>query len=137
MTTDRRPTPGVGVAVLDGDHLLLVQRGRDPGKGLWAVPGGKPRYGESLQAAARREVREETGLEVEVGPPIWAGDSIGPGDPPEWHFAIVDFLGRPVGGTLSPDDDAADAAWVQLDRAVELPLTPTMPALIDILRRHL
>jgi 8-oxo-dGTP diphosphatase len=133
MTIERRPTPGVGVAVLDGGRVLLVKRGREPGLGQWAVPGGKPEYGESLQVAARREVLEETGIEVVIGPPIWAGDSIGPGMPPAWHFAIVDFLGSAVGGVLRPGDDAADAAWVPLSEARGLPLTTTMPSLIDVL----
>ena len=133
MTGDRRPVPGVGVAVVDGDRLLMVRRGREPGLGLWAVPGGKPEYGESLHDAARREVLEETGMEVRVGPPIWAGDSIGPGSPPQWHFAIVDFLGEAVGGSLVAGDDAAEARWVRLRHARRLPLTPTMPALLDVL----
>jgi ADP-ribose pyrophosphatase YjhB (NUDIX family) len=128
---------GVGVAVVDGDRLLMVERGHDPGRGLWAVPGGKPGYGEDLRTAARREVLEETGLEVVIGEVIWAGDSIGPGSPPAWHYALVDFMGTPVGGSLRAGDDAADAAWVRLDRAGEYPLTPTMASLIDILRTRL
>jgi ADP-ribose pyrophosphatase YjhB (NUDIX family) len=139
MTTaeGRRPTPGVGVAVVDGTRLLLVQRGHEPGRGMWAVPGGKPRYGEPLREAARREVLEETGLAVEVGDVIWAGDSLGPGNPPAWHYAIVDFAGIAVAGSLRPGDDAADAAWVELGETASLPLTPTMPGLIEVVRMRL
>ncbi len=126
------PQPGVGVAVVDGDRILLVRRGREPGKDLWAVPGGRQHYGESLREAARREAREETGLDVEVGDVVWAGDSIGPGDPPAWHFAIVDFMAKPVGGCLVAGDDAAEARWVTASEAAALPLVPTMPSLLDV-----
>lgn len=100
------------------------------------MPGGRVRYGEPIREAAHREVMEETGLDVEVGDVIWAGDSIGPGDPPGWHFAIVDFLGSPIGGSLRAADDAADARWVDLDAADELPLVPTMPSLLDVVRNR-
>jgi 8-oxo-dGTP diphosphatase len=134
MTTEPGPVLGVGVAVVDGTQILLVERGRDPGRGQWAVPGGKVRYGEPIRAAAAREVREETGLEIDVGDVIWAGDSIGPGRPPSWHYAIVDFIGTPMGGILAAADDASDARWVEIDRAEDLPLVPTMPSLLDIIR---
>lgn len=137
MTRDHaeRPVPGVGVAVVSDGRLLLVKRGREPGKGLWAVPGGKVELGETLTEAGRREVREETGLDVEVGEVVWAGESIGPGPTPAWHYVLVDFLGRPAGGDLSPQDDAAEVGWFTAQEARGLPLTPTMPALIDRLER--
>ena len=69
-----RPVVGVGVLVEDGDRYLLVQRGKEPRKGRWAVPGGKVERGERLKEAAAREVLEETGLVVEVGEVIWVGE---------------------------------------------------------------
>ena len=127
------PIPGVGVAVMDGDRILLIQRGRSPGRGLWAVPGGKVELGERLVDTARREVLEETGLDVEIGDVVWVGESIGPGDPPEWHYALIDFVGSAVGGRLQAGDDAAIAEWFSLSAARDLPLTPTMPSLLDAL----
>lgn len=127
----------MGVAILEGDRLLLVKRAAPPGSGLWAVPGGKVRLGERLAEAAVREAREETGLEVDLGPVVWVGESIGPGEPPEWHYTLVDFLARPRGGVLRAGDDAAAVAWVRLEEVASYPTTSTMPGLVEAVRRHL
>ncbi len=125
-----RPVPAVGAVVVDDrGRLLLVRRRSGPHPGRWAVPGGKQRFGEPLRAAARREVAEETGLEVEVGDPVWIGDILGPG----YHYTVVDFLARPVGGTLRPGDDAEEVRWVSLDELADYPLTPTMEELVAVL----
>lgn len=130
----RRPILGVGVAVIREGKLLLIQRGRGHLAGRWAVPGGKVRLGETLEAAAVREVREETGLEVELREIVWVGETIGPGDPPAWHYVLIDYLGEVVEGDLSPGDDAAAATWVDLISASEMDdLTPTMYSLVKIL----
>jgi len=132
MTTknDDRPLVGVGVALVDQGRILLVQRGHEPNQGLWAVPGGKVELGESLTAAAVREVMEETGLSVEVGDLIWAGEHISE----HGHIVLIDFLGSVIGGRLAAADDADRAEWVPLDRVAEYPLTPTMHRLIEVLR---
>lgn len=110
--------------------LLLVQRGREPGKGLWAVPGGKVEYGEAMRDAARREVAEETGLDVEVGEVVWVGEALGE----DHHIVLIDFRGTLLGGEMGAGDDADDVRWVPLDEASQYPLTPTMYALVDTLR---
>lgn len=130
MTGSEAPLVGVGVAVIDQGRLLLVKRGRDPGKGLWAVPGGKVRRGEPITEAARREVLEETGLVVEIGEVIWVGEHL----TEQHHIVLIDFLGTVIGGTLEAADDAEEARWVELAAAEEYPLTPTMFELVEELR---
>ncbi len=83
-----------------------------------------------MQEALRREVREETGLIIEVGDPLWIGDILDPTDPPAYHYTVVDFAAFVIGGELEAGDDAADARWVDLDEVRELPLTPTMLELL-------
>ena len=130
MTSGCDPRVGVGVAIVDRGSLLLVKRGREPGRGLWAVPGGKVRAGERLADAARREVLEETGLEVDIGEVVWVGEHIDD----DHHLVLVDFVGILLGGELTAADDADDARWVPLDEALDYPLTETMYELVDTLR---
>ncbi len=124
----------MGAVVIDSGRLLLVQRGKDPYQGCWAVPGGKVRWGESLIAAVKREIEEETGLVVKVGEVIWVGETIGPPDRvPGYHNVLIDFAADTVGGVLRSGSDAVDAAFVPLAEVRRLPLTPTMYELLDIL----
>ncbi|MDH3306273.1 MAG: NUDIX hydrolase [Acidimicrobiia bacterium] len=133
MNDPLRPIPGVGVVCVADGAILLVRRGRGAGVGLWAVPGGKVEFGESLRDAARREALEETGLVVALGDVIWAGEAIGPGHPPQYHFTLIDFAGSVEGGELMAGDDALEVRWVQLEEARALELTPTMHSLLEAL----
>ena len=128
-----RPTVAVGAVVVRDGSLLLVERIKSPGAGKWAVPGGAVEPGETLAAAVAREVEEETGLAVSVGDVAWVGDSIGPGDPPAWHFTILDFWATVVGGTLRAGDDAAQAEWVPIEELAARPMVETMFDLVRTL----
>jgi ADP-ribose pyrophosphatase YjhB (NUDIX family) len=114
-----RPTVAVGAFVFDGDRVLLVERGQPPGEGLWTVPGGRQEPGETLAQAVAREVREETGLVVEVGPLACVVERIGP----DHHFVILDYVARCIGGTLVPATDARAARFVDEAELASLPLT--------------
>ena len=110
-----RPIVGVGAIVLDGDRVLLVKRAHEPLKGEWSVPGGAVEVGETLEEAIRREVREETGLDIEVGPIVDVLDRIrhDPDGRVEFHYVLVDFVCRPAGGTLQCASDAEEATWAE------------------------
>ena len=101
-----------GAVVRRGSQILLIQRGQDPVQDRWSVPGGRVEPGERLVDAARREVREEVGIDIEVGALVGVVERKGPG----YHVIVADFLGvcppdaEPVAG-----DDAADVAWVDHD----------------------
>ena len=122
------PVVGVGAFVIDGPRVLVVKRGRPPGEGLWSVPGGRLEPGETLAQAVAREVREETGLTVEVGPFVCVIERFGD----DFHFVILDYLARVAAGTLAAASDAADARWVT-DQ--ELAALPTTEGLLDVLAR--
>ena len=124
------PIVGVGAVIVADDRILLIKRGRDPGKGLWAVPGGKVRLGESMRDAVTREISEETGLAIDVGDVIWVGELIDA----DHHLVLVDFEAQVAGGELIADDDAEEARWVPLTEAESYPLTPSMYDLMEALK---
>ncbi len=127
------PVAGVGGVVIRGDEVLLVRRAFPPRQGEWSLPGGRLELGESLVAAVRREVLEETGIEVEVGPLVEAFDRVHRDEAGRvrYHFVIVDYLCRPVGGTLRAGDDAADARWVARGAVAALGVNPHAVAVIE------
>lgn len=116
-----RPTVAVAAVVFDADgRVLLVERGRPPGVGLWTVPGGKLEAGESLADAVAREVREETGLSVEVGPLVEVVERRGD----DYHYVILDYLAfAPTDAAPRAGDDARAARFVAEDELAGLPLT--------------
>src|SRR5665213_1646809 len=99
-TYPERPIVGVGAVIFDGDRVLLVKRGHEPLMGAWNLPGGAVEVGETLDAALAREVLEETGLSVEVGPVVEVLDSVrfDADGRVEYHFVIVDYLCRVFAG---------------------------------------
>ena len=116
-----RPQIAIGAIVIHDRALLMVQRANDPGKGLWSLPGGRVEQGEYLADALRREVREETGLEVEIGE--LAGILEVPGN--DLHYVILDFHAT-VDSSIepTPGTDASDVGWVPLDQVATLDCTP-------------
>jgi mutator protein MutT len=126
------PVVGVGAVVVDGDRVVLIRRRHPPRAGEWSLPGGRVELGETLEDALRRELREEIGLEVEVGPIVETFDRIhrDGGGRVRFHFVIVDFLCRPTGGTLTAGDDAAEAVWATAADVVRLGVNPHAAAVL-------
>jgi len=112
-----RPAPAVAAVIVENGKLLLVERAVEPSKGKWSVPGGSVEWGEPLAEALKREVREETGLEIEVEKVAGVFDLIirNEAGKPQYHYVIVDFFACVIGGELVPGDDAAKARWVPVE----------------------
>jgi 8-oxo-dGTP diphosphatase len=117
----RSVIPCVGAVVFDGqDRLLMIQRGHDPGAGLWSIPGGRVEPGETDVQALVRELLEETNLQVKVGKLVGSVQRQGPGD---MVIDIRDYAATVTGGTLRAGDDAADARWVTAAELARLEVT--------------
>jgi len=128
-----RPFVGVGAVIVDeAARVLLVKRRFEPLAGQWSLPGGAVDVGETLEACIRRELREETGLDVEVGPVIEVFDRImhDAAGRVQYHYVLVDYVCRPVGGTLMAASDVADVAWVEAGAPAEFGLTDKATAVI-------
>jgi ADP-ribose pyrophosphatase len=112
------PRVAVGAVVTHQDKVLLVLRGQPPAKDKWAIPGGSVNLGESLQAAAEREVLEETGLKIKAGEVIYSFDAIlhDAEGRVQYHYVILDLKAEVLDPTqpLIPADDVYDAAWFSL-----------------------
>jgi 8-oxo-dGTP diphosphatase len=122
--------PCAGAIVRDGDgRLLVIRRGREPGRGLWSLPGGRCEPGEDAAAAAVRETYEETGLVVTAGPLVGRVERPGPGGV---TYLIDDVACTVTGGTLGAGDDADEARWVSPAELAGLPVTD---GLLDALTR--
>ncbi|HUX28579.1 MAG TPA: NUDIX hydrolase, partial [Terracidiphilus sp.] len=108
------PLVGVGAVVVEQGRVLLVQRGAEPLKGQWSLPGGLLELGESLTAGVVREVREETGLTVEPLELVELLDRIQhEAERVRYHYVIVDYLCRVTGGSLQAASDADAVRWVE------------------------
>lgn len=122
MTAATAPVAAVSVALRRGDALLLVKRGRGPSLGLYAFPGGRVEPGETLEAAARRELFEETGLLVRAVTPLRTVLLPSESDPAWPAFELTVFRGEATEGEPRAQDDAAEARFCTLGEMASLPL---------------
>jgi len=124
--------PGVGALIIEGDSILLVERAREPLQGWWSLPGGVLEPGELLRDAVCREVLEETGLIVEPLEVIEIFERIirDAEGRAEYHYVLVDYLCRVIGGVLAASDDAARAEWFARQDLPKLRITEgTLPVI--------
>jgi 8-oxo-dGTP diphosphatase len=120
-----KPILGVGALIYDGDRVLLVQRGKEPLKGFWSLPGGAVETGELVQDALIREVQEETGLEVKIVRfgelferimPDTAGAT-------EYHYVLLDYVCEILSGQPRAGSDSADVRWFSPEELKGVPVT--------------
>jgi 8-oxo-dGTP diphosphatase len=128
-----RPLVGVGAVVWDGNRILLERRGQPPAQGAWSLPGGLIELGETAEDAVRREVFEECGIEVAVGPIMGLFEPVQRDDDGRvrYHFVVVDFLAYYRAGQLRAGDDAADLRWVAPEELDGYALMPASRRIID------
>lgn len=140
------PLVGIGAIIIDGDRVVLVKRAHPPLQAQWSIPGGVLEVGEFVREAAIREAREETGLIVEPGALLGVYDRIlridtrgsGPSGPQsstnlnrvQYHYVLIDFLCKPIGGELRADSDASEARWFTRQ---ELPVLNLAPDTQDVI----
>ena len=119
------PLVAVGAVVFKENKVLLVKRNNPPGKGLWAIPGGRVNLGETLQKAAEREIREETSVVIRAKDPVYTFDVIERDTHGRirFHYVIVDLLADYISGQPNPGSDACDARWIAHPELEELPLS--------------
>jgi 8-oxo-dGTP diphosphatase len=134
MSPRPKPELAVSAAIFRDGDVLLVRRASAPAKGLWTLPGGRVEVGETLVAAVKREVLEETALNIDVLGLAGYRESILPQAVGERgrHFVILPFAARWISGSVRLNDELDDGRWMAIDAVSNL---PTTEGLVDILRR--
>ena len=127
-----RPFVGDGAVIVDAARVVLIRRRFAPLAGEWSLPGGVVEAGETLEDCVTREMREETGLDVEVGPVIEVFDRITRDDSGRvlYHYVLVDYLCWPTGGTLQAGSDVDAAVWTSTADLSAYDLTDKATAVI-------
>jgi 8-oxo-dGTP diphosphatase len=127
------PIAGVGAVVFKEEKLLMVKRAKEPNKGMWSIPGGAIELGETVFEAARREVREECSIEVEIERVLDAADNIVRDERGHinYHYTIIDLIAKYIGGEIRAQSDAEECGWFKPEEIVDMDITPTLRAMLE------
>lgn len=134
-----QPVVGVGAVVIKDGKVLLVKRGAAPNKGLWAIPGGSLKLGETLQEGAEREILEETGITIKAGKPFYSFDFFERDRDGRirFHFVVVDMNADYISGEVQAADDALDARWISPEELEDLALSKNTLKILESLHFNL
>lgn len=135
MEREYPPVPLVGVAgvVIKDSCVLMIQRGKEPGRGRWSIPGGRLRLGERVRDGVEREVFEECGVRVQAGEVLGAADLIQRDDDGRirYHYVLIDLTAEYFSGDPHPSSDALAARWVPFDELLALEMPDRLRRLLD------
>ena len=129
MSDASAPQPVIGVAAVicnEQREVLLIRRTKPPREGQWSLPGGRLEFGETLEDGVRREVREETGLEIALLGLAGVAETVRDAEAgaPEAHFVLIDYSAKVLSGEAVAASDAAEATWFSREQIAALPLWP-------------
>lgn len=120
-----QPVIGIGIIIIKDGKIVLIKRGNEPARGKWTIPGGLVEIGETLETAVVREAKEETCLDVMNPSFIGVVDQIDrdKDGKVKYHYVILDFLVKVVGGSIGAASDAAELSWVPIEEVETYDLT--------------
>lgn len=129
----KHPLVGVGALIYERDRILMAERGGQPLRGWWSIPGGLVEVGEKLEDAIRREVREETGLQIKPLGVLQIFERIMPDarGAAEYHYVLIDYVCRITSGKLRAGDDVSRVEWVRRRDLGNLKITEGTLAVIE------
>lgn len=132
-----RPILSAGILAIDNEKVLLIKRGNDPNKGLWSIPGGMVKLGESPEEAAIREFREETGLDAIIEGLLGVFNIVIRDDEGKikYHYVVIDYLGKVIGGILRPGSDVLDAKWFEINELDKVQTSTTLKKAIELITK--
>lgn len=133
------PFPAVGILIIKDSRILLIKRVFPPSAGKWSIPGGIVELGEKVEEAARREVREEVGIEIGDLELLGIYDNIIRDNDGKvrYHYVIVEYLAKPISTAITPSDEVAEYTWVNLEDVDKLDASPSLLEIIKLYREKI
>jgi ADP-ribose pyrophosphatase YjhB (NUDIX family) len=131
------PLIGAGILAIENGKVLLIKRGNEPNKGLWSIPGGLVKLGESPEEAAIREFKEETGLNAIIEKLLGIFNIVIKDNEGKikYHYIVVDYLGKVIGGELKPGSDVLDAKWFDINELKNIQISSTVIKAIEKIKK--